>query len=186
MLSPVGNRVSVFDLVKSVMVLCHGCAPKQLTTISNSNKSLTFAFQNRKNIAIIALNPSGNILISVDEGAVKSSSVTFVYTHSPQNDTDGRALLVNFRRGIVLHHFNFKKPVNAIEFSPNGSFIAVTHESRVQVWKTPNHLVREFAPFNLHRTYTGHHDEVLSIEWSPDSLYVSGSFGLNALTTRCP
>ncbi|KAI0251220.1 WD repeat protein [Lactifluus subvellereus] len=128
-LSPVGNRVSVFDLV--------------------NNKSFTFAFQNRKNIAAIALSPDGNILISVDD--------------------DGRALLVNFRRGVVLHHFNFKKPVNAVEFSPNGSFIAMTHESHVQVWKTPNHLVREFAPFILHRTYTGHHDEVLSIEWSPDS-----------------
>ncbi|KAF8483850.1 WD repeat protein [Russula ochroleuca] len=128
-LSPVGNRVSVFDLV--------------------NNKSFTFPFQNRKNIAALALSPNGTILITVDE--------------------DGRALLVNFRRGIVLHHFNFKKPVNAIEFSPNGSFIAVTHESHVQVWKTPNHLVREFAPFNLHRTYTGHHDEVLSIVWSPDS-----------------
>ncbi|KAG6868134.1 hypothetical protein C0993_007257 [Termitomyces sp. T159_Od127] len=48
-------------------------------------------------------------------------------------------------------------------------YIAVTHDSHVQVWKTPNHLVREFAPFTLHRTYTGHHDEVLSIQWSPDS-----------------
>ncbi|KAH9976252.1 WD repeat protein [Lactifluus volemus] len=128
-LSPVGNRVSVFDLV--------------------NNKSFTFAFQNRKNIAAIALSPDGNILISVDE--------------------DGRALLVNFRRRVVLHHFNFKKPVNHVQFSPNGSFIAVTHESHVQVWKTPNHLVREFAPFVLHRTYTGHHDQVISIEWSPDS-----------------
>ena len=48
-------------------------------------------------------------------------------------------------------------------------YIAVTHDSHVQVWRTPNHLIREFAPFTLHRTYTGHHDEVLSIEWSPDS-----------------
>ncbi|KAI0266497.1 WD repeat protein [Gloeopeniophorella convolvens] len=128
-LSPVGNRVSVFDLV--------------------NNKSFTFAFQNRKNISTIALSPDGNVLISVDD--------------------DGRALMVNFRRGVVLHHFNFKKPVRAIKFSPDGSFIAVTHGSHVQVWRTPNHLVREFAPFNLHRTYTGHHDDVLSIEWSPDS-----------------
>lgn len=48
-------------------------------------------------------------------------------------------------------------------------YIAVSHDTHVQVWRTPNHLIREFAPFNLHRTYTGHHDEVLSIEWSPDS-----------------
>ncbi|KAG6841096.1 hypothetical protein C0991_001903 [Blastosporella zonata] len=131
LLSPVGNRVSVFDLV--------------------NNKSFTFAFENRKNIAAIALSPDSNVLVSVDQ--------------------DGRALLVNFRRGVVLHHFNFKKPVKDIKFSPDGKYIAVavTHNSHVQVWKTPNHLVREFAPFTLHRTYTGHHDEVLSIQWSPDS-----------------
>ncbi|KAG9125096.1 hypothetical protein FRC07_008978 [Ceratobasidium sp. 392] len=73
--------------------------------------------------------------------------------------------------GVVLHHFNFKKPVQAIKFSPDSKFIAVTHESHAQVWKTPNHLLREFAPFVLHRTYTGHHDEVISIEWSKDSKF---------------
>ncbi|TFK38091.1 WD40-repeat-containing domain protein [Crucibulum laeve] len=127
--SPVGNRVSVFDLV--------------------NNKSRTFAFENRKNIVSIALSPDGNVLVSVDE--------------------DGRALLVNARRGVVLHHFNFHKPVKDIKFSPDGKFIAVTHGTHIQVWRTPNHLAREFAPFDLHRTYTGHHDEVLSIQWSPDS-----------------
>ncbi|KAF9068823.1 WD40-repeat-containing domain protein [Rhodocollybia butyracea] len=129
LLSPVGNRVSVFDLV--------------------NNKSFTFAFENRKNIARIALSPDGNVLISVDE--------------------DGRSLLVNYKRGVVLHHFNFKKPVKDISFSPDGKFIAVTHASHVQIWKTPNHLAREFAPFELHRTYTGHMDDVLSIQWAQDS-----------------
>ncbi|CAE6433282.1 unnamed protein product [Rhizoctonia solani] len=128
-LSPVGNRVSVFDLV--------------------NNKSRTLPFENRKNIAVIALSSNSNLLISVDE--------------------DGRALLVNFRMGVVLHHISFKKPVQAIKFSPDSKYIAVSHESHVQVWKTPNHLLREFAPFVLHRTYTGHHDEVISIEWSKDS-----------------
>ena len=32
--------------------------------------------------------------------------------------------------------------------------------------------LRKFAPFALHPTYTGHHDDVLSIQWSPDSTYV--------------
>jgi WD40 repeat protein len=51
-------------------------------------------------------------------------------------------------------------------------YIAVTHDAHIQVWRTPNHLVRDFAPFHLHRTYTSHHDEVISIEWSPDSTFV--------------
>ncbi|KAF8503896.1 WD40 repeat-like protein [Hysterangium stoloniferum] len=131
-LSPVGNRVSVFDLV--------------------ANKSWTLPFENRRNIAVIALSPDSNVLISVDE--------------------DGRALLVNYRRGIVLHHFNFKKKVNAVTFSPDGKYIAATHGNHLQVWRTPNHLIREFAPFVLHREYTGHHDEVLSVEWSPDSRFL--------------
>ncbi|GAA6002410.1 hypothetical protein JCM10207_001106 [Rhodosporidiobolus poonsookiae] len=129
--SPVGNRVSVFDLV--------------------NNKSRTLSFENRKNIARIALSPDANVLVSVDE--------------------DGRAILVNFKRSTVLHHFNFKKPVRDIKFSPDGKFIAVTHGAQIQVWHTPSHLAREFAPFNLHRTYTGHYDDVLSIEWSADSRF---------------
>ncbi|GAA5907233.1 hypothetical protein JCM8208_006726 [Rhodotorula glutinis] len=130
-ISPVGNRVSVFDLV--------------------NNKSRTLSFENRKNIARIALSPDATVLISVDE--------------------DGRAVLVNFKRSTVLHHFNFKKPVRDIKFSPDGKFIAATHGSQIQVWQTPSHLAREFAPFVLHRTYTGHYDDVLSITWSSDSRF---------------
>ncbi|WVQ83639.1 hypothetical protein IAT38_005781 [Cryptococcus sp. DSM 104549] len=130
-LSPVGNRVSVFDLV--------------------NNKSRTLPFENRKNIASIALSPDGNVLISIDE--------------------DGRAILAHFRKGTVLHHISFKHRVNHVVFSPDGKYIAVTHGHHVQVWNTPSHLVREFAPFTLHREYTGHHDEVVSICWSKTSRY---------------
>jgi hypothetical protein len=37
---------------------------------------------------------------------------------------DGRSLLVNFRRGVVLHHFNFHKPVKDIKFSPDGKYVS--------------------------------------------------------------
>ncbi|KAG8988141.1 hypothetical protein FRB93_004296 [Tulasnella sp. JGI-2019a] len=140
-LSPVGNRVSVFDLI--------------------NNKSRTFVFENRRNVIALALSPDSNVLVSVDE--------------------DGRALLVNFRRGTVLHHFNLKQPVNDIQFSPNGKYIAVTHDAHIQVWRTPNHLLREFAPFVLYRTYTGHHDEVTSITWADDSrFFISTSRDMTA------
>ncbi|KAF9968757.1 hypothetical protein BGZ70_008388 [Mortierella alpina] len=129
-LSPVGNRLTVFDLV--------------------NNKSVTFPYENRKNIDRIALSPNSTLLISVDE--------------------DGRALLVNYNRQIVLHHFNFKSKVYDLQFSPNGKYFAVTHGKQIQLWKTPGYH-REFTPIILHRTYTGHYDEVTSITWSPDSKY---------------
>ena len=34
--------------------------------------------------------------------------------------TDGRCLLANLKTKTVLHHFNFKKPVFDIKFSPCG------------------------------------------------------------------
>ncbi|CDK27732.1 unnamed protein product [Kuraishia capsulata CBS 1993] len=47
LLSPVGNKVSVFDLMH--------------------NKSFTLDYEHRKNISCLALNSQGNLLISVDE-----------------------------------------------------------------------------------------------------------------------
>lgn len=85
---------------------------------------------------------------------------------------DGRALLVHFRKGTVLHHMNFQKPVSAVAFTPNGKYFAIGHGNHVQVWNTPSHLAREFAPFVLHREYTGHQDEVVSIHWSKTSRWV--------------
>ena len=35
-------------------------------------------------------------------------------------NSDGRALLVNLHKKVVLHHFNFKQPVCDIKYSPNG------------------------------------------------------------------
>jgi hypothetical protein len=44
------------------------CALDLSNVIAYSNKSYTFPFENRKNIAVIALSPDSNVLISVDEG----------------------------------------------------------------------------------------------------------------------
>lgn len=95
-------------------------------------------------------------------------------------DVDGRCLLVNLRKGVVLYRFHFKKPVRAMAFSPDDKHIAVSHGNKVQVWHTPA-LRREFAPFVLHRTYGGHYADVISIDWSHDSnFFVTGSEDLSA------
>ncbi|ESZ93413.1 Periodic tryptophan protein 2 [Sclerotinia borealis F-4128] len=135
--SPVGNRVTVFDLV--------------------NNKSHTLPFAHRKNIARLGLAPQGNLLLSVDE--------------------DGRAILTNVPRRIVLHHFSFKSTVSAISFSPSGRHFAVGVGRMIEVWHTPStpdtnsEGELEFAPFVRHRVYSGHYDTVQSIEWSSDSRF---------------
>ncbi|PQE23792.1 Periodic tryptophan 2 protein [Rutstroemia sp. NJR-2017a BBW] len=135
--SPVGNRVTIFDLV--------------------NNKSHTLPFAHRKNIARLGLTPRGNLLLSIDE--------------------DGRAILTNVPRRIVLHHFTFKSAVSAIAFSPSGRHFAVGVGRMIEVWHTPStpdtntEGELEFAPFVRHRVYAGHYDTVQSIEWSSDSRF---------------
>jgi len=67
---------------------------------------------------------------------------------------DGRALLVNFHKGVVLSHFNFKNVVRCLRFSPDGHHFAVSYGEYVRVWRTPS-AHKEFAPFVLLRTYGG-------------------------------
>ncbi|KAJ2858697.1 U3 snoRNP protein [Coemansia erecta] len=129
-LSPVGNRVTVFDLV--------------------NNRTETLPFENKRNIRRIALSPRGNILISVDDL--------------------GSALLVNYRKRTVLHHFNLKDKVRDIQFSPDGKYFAVGLGRHIEIWRSPG-FTREFAPFELHRKYAGHYDDITHISWSPDSRF---------------
>ncbi|CAI5731041.1 unnamed protein product [Peronospora destructor] len=139
-LSPVGNRITQFDLI--------------------NNTSRTFAFEARKNIERIAVSHNARLLLAVDE--------------------DGRCLLVNLKRGAVLYRFHFKQPVRAVSFSPDDRYIAVAIGNKVQLWRTPG-LVREFAPFVLHRTYTGHYADVVSVSWSHDAMFfVTGAEDLSA------
>ncbi|KAF1994844.1 WD40 repeat-like protein [Amniculicola lignicola CBS 123094] len=146
LLSPVGNRVSIFDLVNS--------------------KSHTLPFAHRRNIARLALNPRGNLLLSIDQ--------------------DGRAILTNVPRRIVLYHFSLRGEVTALAFAPSGRHFAVGIGRQIEVWHTPSTPDvadgdLEFAPFVRHRVYTGHFDNVHSIEWSSDSrFFLSASKDLTA------
>ncbi|SCU87928.1 LAMI_0D08064g1_1 [Lachancea mirantina] len=133
LLSPVGNRVSVFDLV--------------------NNKSFTFEYEHRKNVACLDLNTQGSLLLSVDQ--------------------DGRAILVNFRARTVLHHFNFKDKVRTVKFSPDGRLFALACGRFIQIWKTPEvGEDRQFAPFVRYRVHAGHFDDVTSLTWSQDSRFL--------------
>ena len=138
-LSAVGSRVTVFDIVK--------------------HTSVTLPFEARALIKRMAMTPDGRLLLTIDE--------------------DGHSLCVDFAHRTVLYRFNFKSTPRAVEFSPDGKYFAVTIGKKVQVWFTPGKN-RVFAPYVLHQTFTGHHDDVLSLNWSPDSTrLVTGSADLS-------
>lgn len=127
-----------------------------LLTVTTRNKSYTLPFAHRRNIARLALNPRGNLLLSVDE--------------------DGRAILTNIPRRVVLYHFSFKGEVSALAFSPSGRYFAAGIGRQIEVWHTPSTPDvadgdLEFAPFVRHRVYTGHFDSIRSMEWSSDSRF---------------
>lgn len=138
LLSPVGNRVTVFDLVH--------------------NTSYTLPFAHRTNIDRLDISPRGNLLLSVDE--------------------NGRAILTNLYRRIVMHHFSFKSRISALKFSPTGRHFAVGVGRRLQIWHTPstpgtdNNGEIEYAPFTLHRDLAAHFDVIQNIEWSSDSRFL--------------
>ncbi|KAJ2723402.1 U3 snoRNP protein [Coemansia sp. Benny D115] len=129
-LSPVGNRVTAFDLV--------------------NNRAETLPFENRRDIRRLALSPTGNLLVTVDD--------------------QGGALVVNYRRRAVLHHLRLKGVVGDMQFSPDGRFLAVASGRGVQVWRAPS-SGREFAPLALHSDHAGHYDDITHISWAPDSRF---------------
>mmetsp|Transcript_25938 Transcript_25938/g.46775 ORF Transcript_25938/g.46775 Transcript_25938/m.46775 type:complete len:930 (+) Transcript_25938:98-2887(+) len=128
-LSPVGNRIQVLDL------LHHSCR--------------TLPVEARSNIRRIALSPKDDRLLIIV-------------------DVNHYGMLVNYRRGVILHRFKFKQPVREMKFSPDGSKFAVSYGKHVQVWLTPG-VRREFAPMVLHRQYTGLVGDVTTLDWSSDS-----------------
>ncbi|XP_057536205.1 periodic tryptophan protein 2 [Amaranthus tricolor] len=140
LISSVGNRISVTNLVKS--------------------ETITLPCQFSSNISRIAVSPDGNFILAVDE--------------------NNRSQFINLHRRIVLHRITFKGKVSALEFSPNGHFIAVAIGKLIQIWRSPG-FKKEFFPFELVRTCADFDDRVTCLKWSPDSGYLlAGSRDLTA------
>ncbi|KAJ4718323.1 periodic tryptophan protein 2 [Melia azedarach] len=131
LISPVGNRVSVTDLIKS--------------------QTVTLPVQSSSNICRLAVSHDGTFLLTVDE--------------------NNRCLFINLHRHVVLHRVRFKHPVNSIQFSPNGKYIAVGTGKIVQIWRSPGFKKEVFA-FELIRTLADCNDKVTALNWSPDSKYL--------------
>ncbi|KAK4501315.1 hypothetical protein PRZ48_007123 [Zasmidium cellare] len=153
LLSPVGNRVTVFDLV--------------------NNKSHTLPFSHRLNIARIALHPKGQLLLTIDESGraiLSHFQRRIVLYHfslkSPVSalafSPSGEHFAVGLGRKIEV----WKTP------STPGAAESATGDDSGGL---------EFAPFVRYRQYVSHHDTVQHIEWSSDSrFFLSASKDLTA------
>ncbi|GLC52693.1 hypothetical protein PLESTB_000658000 [Pleodorina starrii] len=113
-------------------------------------------FENLTQIRVLCISPDGVLLMSVDK--------------------DGRALLINRKRQVLLHHFSFKGPVACARFSPDGRYLAVAVGRLVQVWLAPS-LDKQMSPMQLYRTYGQSHTDVLDVAWSPQCDGGGGSGG---------
>ncbi|KAF2323261.1 hypothetical protein GH714_034366 [Hevea brasiliensis] len=141
LISPVGNRVSITDLVKS--------------------QTITLPVQSSSNIRRLSASPDGTFLLTVDE--------------------NNRCHFINIPRRVVLHRITFKKPVNAIRFSPDGKFIAVATGKLVQIWRSPG-FKKEYFAFELVRTLADCEDTVTALDWNLDCKYLL--VGSKDLTAR--
>ena len=137
----------IYDSAGNLLITCVNNRIQVLDLVTHTVRTLSV--EARSNIRCLALSPDDSLLLTVD---VKNY-----------------ALLISFRRGIVLHRFRFKRTVRQVEFSPDGQYIAATHGKHVQVWCAPSQLRKEFSPMVLHRTYTGQSDDVTCLAWSADS-----------------
>ncbi|CAI0547794.1 unnamed protein product, partial [Linum tenue] len=142
LISSVGNRVSITDLLKS--------------------QTITLPFQSSLNIRRLAASPDGTFLLTVDE--------------------NNRAQFVNIPARVSLHRIHFKHgAVHAVQFSPDGKYIAVATGKLVEIWLSPGFKKEPFA-FHLVRTLADCEATVTALEWSLDSKYLL--VGSKDLTAR--
>ncbi|WPH03734.1 WD40 repeat-like protein [Acrodontium crateriforme] len=153
LLSPVGNRVTVFDLV--------------------NNKSHTLPFAHRQNIARIALHPNGQLLLTVDETghAILSHFQRRIalYHFSLKGPVSALEFAPNGTHFAVA--LGRKIEVWKTPSTPGAAEGAADEEAGGL----------EFAPFIRYRQYVAHHDTVQNITWSSDSrFFLSASKDLTA------
>eukprot|EP00928_Gymnodinium_smaydae_P087047 TRINITY_DN7139_c1_g2_i1.p1 TRINITY_DN7139_c1_g2~~TRINITY_DN7139_c1_g2_i1.p1 ORF type:complete len:1025 (+),score=239.88 TRINITY_DN7139_c1_g2_i1:47-3076(+) len=111
----------------------------------------TLAPESREDIAALALSPDGRLLANIDG--------------------KGHCMLINFARGCVLHRISFKGHVQCVRWSPDSNWLAVARDRKLQVWRAPS--LRLGWQMVLHKTFTGHIDDIVDVDWSSDSKFIT-------------
>lgn len=90
----------------------------------NESTGSALPFESLGQLRTLCLSPDGLLLLAID--------------------VEGKALLINRKRQVLLHHFSFKGPVATARFSPDGQFIACAVQRLVQV-SMSLHLQKQVA-----------------------------------------
>lgn len=144
-----------------------------LQTDLNESTGSALPFESLGQLRNLCVSPDGLLLLAID--------------------AEGKALLINRKRQVLLHHFSFKGPVATANFSPDGQYIACAVQRLVQVWRTPG-FQKSVAPMQLHRTYGQCHADVTALDWSQDSQWIAAAskdlsarvFSLNPIQDYIP
>ena len=154
LLSPVGNKVNVFDLTKYLT--------RSLIDLPSSNTSFTLPFETQHNICCLALTNDSKMLAMIDEGTFSSMFL---------NSAEGETILVNVQKRTLIGHHHFRSYITAASFSPDGSILAVGSrdpKKRVQFLNTHSQLL-EFDSIPVFCWLSNFFDDVTTLEWTQDS-----------------
>ena len=101
----------------------------------------------------MVLSPDGNTLLTVDK--------------------DGFALFINMAKRVIIAHFNFRDPVTALEFSPDGKFFFVATGTKCKIFESPAIDHKMFSPLVLYKKYGNlHSQKIRGVTWSNDSRFI--------------
>ncbi|KAF8819875.1 hypothetical protein IE077_003866, partial [Cardiosporidium cionae] len=151
LLSPVQNRLCIFDLMNST--------------------SYTLPCESRRNIHHICLHPDGKIAITIDTAgnALVIHLMKGCILHRLRFKSSGAS---TFRTASRLKSDTHGE-VTAAAFSPDGAYFAVAVGKRLQLWESP--LPKQAWQLNLLRQLGGHIAPIVSVDWSPDSQFLCTS-----------
>lgn len=144
LISPVGNRINVYDLINS--------------------KSFTFDYEHRKPVSCLDVSDNGNLMLSIDIDG-RSILVNFKTKHVLHH--------FNFKEKISKVKFSPCGKFFAISAGRFLQIwkLSFNTENDDENGDSADGI-KEFQPFVKYRTHAGHSSDLINLTWSKDSRFI--------------
>lgn len=134
-IAPVGNKITIYDL--------------------KNQKSRCLCFESTHNYTLLAISPSGNVLVALNE--------------------IGLAHFVNLTTNSLMKALRLGK-LGGLKFSPNGKYLAAGSDKKMLIYRVPSEASIASNKPEILRVFEDLGGVVTTIDWSWDSkLLVVGS-----------